>query len=101
MGITIAPVTANTFTNPLNKNIQSEAKQSNTATATFELEGFKMSCCTGIVVYALKELPGFISAEADVSKQQITVQYNPDKTTKDELIKKLNETPYKVVQEIV
>lgn len=101
LGMLMAPVAANSaHLTPIQKHL-TETSISTTATATFQLEGFKMSCCTGIVVYALKELPGFISAEADVSKQQITIEYNPEKTTKDELINKLNETPYKVVQEII
>ena len=75
----------------------SQQEQSNIIKKTYKLKGFKQSCCTGIVNYALKEVDGFIKSEAQVKSQELTVWYDAKKCDESAIKDAINKTPYKIV----
>jgi copper chaperone CopZ len=77
---------------------KTEVVKSNTTQKKYELKGFKQSCCTGIVEYSLKEVPGFIKSEADVKNQELTVWFDKTICTEEDIKKAINKTPYKIVK---
>lgn len=70
----------------------------NSIQKTYKLEKFTKSCCSGIVEYALKEVKGYIKSEANVTKQELTVWYNPTKCSEKDIIAAINLTSYKVIE---
>ena len=58
-----------------------------------------MSCghCKGIVEKALMRLPGFVSAEADVSQGTVMVSFDGSKTNLDQIKETLADAGYEVL----
>lgn len=81
---------------------ESETKEisvtNQTIQKTYKLKGFKQSCCSGIVDYALKEVDGFIKSKANVKKQELTVWFNASKCSEKDIKHAINKTPYKIVE---
>ncbi|MCF2876530.1 MULTISPECIES: heavy-metal-associated domain-containing protein [unclassified Tenacibaculum] len=87
--------------NKTNKDAKvKEIAKSGIITKTYTLEGFKQSCCTGIVNYSLKEVNGYIKSEANVKNQQLTVWFDNKKCDERAIKKAINKTPYKIVNSL-
>ena len=58
-----------------------------------------MSCghCTAAVERALKALPGVEKAKAALEEKNVTIIYDPEKTSRDDIKKAIEEEGYKVV----
>ncbi|MBM7855304.1 copper ion binding protein [Desulfohalotomaculum tongense] len=58
-----------------------------------------MSCghCTAAVEKALTALPGVEKAVADLEEKNVTVTYDPGQTSRDDIVKAIEEEGYEVV----
>ncbi|NLR90816.1 heavy-metal-associated domain-containing protein [Flammeovirga agarivorans] len=65
---------------------------------TYQLKGFKSSCCTGIVNYSLKEVDGYLGMQPNLESSSVTVWFDNSKASEKEIIDAINQTPYKVKQ---
>ncbi|MBB6459675.1 heavy-metal-associated domain-containing protein [Flammeovirga kamogawensis] len=89
---TITSCTTNTKENTTEVTVSTEQTQK-----TYTLKKFKSSCCVGIVKYSLDELDGFIMMKPNLEKSEITVWYDQNKSSEQEIINAINTTPYKVL----
>ena len=65
---------------------------------TYTLKGFKQSCCTRIVDYALKEVKGYLRSEANVKTQELTVWFNTNLSKEADIKNAINKTAYKIIE---
>ncbi|UTW66531.1 heavy-metal-associated domain-containing protein [bacterium SCSIO 12643] len=63
---------------------------------TYRLQGFKQSCCSGIINFSLEEVEGYIK----LKHQQVTVFYDESKCTEEQIKAAINQTPYKILEEV-
>jgi len=67
---------------------------------TYRLKGFKQSCCSGIINFSLEEVEGYIKSEFDLKHQQVTVFYDESKCTEEQIKAAINQTPYKILEQV-
>lgn len=72
-----------------------------TVQKSYQLKKFTQYCCKSIVEFSLKQrVEGFIKAESDTKKGQITVWFDNQKNTEKDIKEAINKTPYKIEKEI-
>lgn len=89
-------VNANVWANQNKENSLSEKKE--LTKRTYKLKDFKKSCCYNMVGFILQELEGYEKSEPNIEKQEITVWFNAEITTEEEVIAAINKTGYTVIQ---
>ena len=94
--LTTTPVQSQTATNQNNK---SKKVTKNIVQRTYKLKGFKQSCCYNMVEFTLQELKGYVKSKPNMTKQEITVWFNTDLNTEEEIIAAINKTGYTVTEE--
>lgn len=81
----------------LPKTVHELNNNANISKKTFRLQGYTKSCCTSIVNYALKEVPGFIKSTSQTDTGEITVWFDRNHTKEANIIRAINQTPYRVL----
>ena len=62
----------------------------------FNVSGMTCSSCEAHVKHAVNELPGILSVTANYEEGSVSVQFDESKTSKDEIVKAIDTTGYKV-----
>ena len=62
----------------------------------FNVSGMTCSSCEAHVKHAVNELPGILNVTANYEKGSASVQFDDSKTSKDEIVKAIDATGYKV-----
>jgi len=73
-----------------------EFSQDNLETAEFNISGMTCTGCEEHITHAVNELEGIQSVHANYGKGNASVQFDKTKTNKDQIIKAINATGYKV-----
>ena len=68
-------------------------------TLQLDVEGMTCEACDNHVAYAAQEVEGVIEARADHKTGNAEIKFDKTKTSKEAIIKSINETNYKVVGE--
>ncbi|HXH99308.1 MAG TPA: mercuric transport protein MerTP [Sphingobacteriaceae bacterium] len=66
----------------------------------FKVEGMTCESCQAHIEHSVKKLPGIVRVEANYTDGTATVQYDPSKSNKGQLVSAINETGYKVQTEL-
>lgn len=70
-----------------------------TQQTALKVEGMTCGHCKAAVEGALRQLSGVVAAEVDLGKKTVTVQYDPEKVTVEQLKQAISEEGYDVVGE--
>jgi copper chaperone CopZ len=73
-----------------------ELSQDNLETAKFNIIGMTCTGCEEHITHAVNILDGIQSVDANYGKGHASVQFDKTKTNKDQIIKAINATGYKV-----
>ena len=65
--------------------------------AEFEIKGMTCAGCEEHVTNEIRELEGIGEVQASYKDGNAIVKYNPDKVAKDQIVKAINKTGYKVI----
>lgn len=68
-------------------------------TLQLDVEGMTCEACDSHVAYAAQEVDGVIEVQADHKTGKAEVKYDKTKTSKEDIIKSINATGYKVVKQ--
>ena len=71
--------------------------QSNIQTLNFDVKGMTCASCEEHVKHAVNELDGIVNVEASFETGNAEVKFDDTKTSKDEIVKAIDATGYKVV----
>lgn len=84
---------------PDNKKDVVIVNASDIKTIQLDIEGMTCQACDSHVAHAAQEVDGVIEAKADYTTGKAEVKYDKTKTTKKAIVKSINATSYKVVDE--
>ena len=82
---------------PDNKKEVVIVNQSNIQTLNFDVKGMTCASCEEHVKHAVNELDGIVNVEASFETGNAEVKFDDTKTSKDEIVKAIDATGYKVV----
>ena len=71
--------------------------EANMQTLNFDIEGMTCSGCAAHVENEVNKLSGVISVTASYENENATVTFDKSKTTKKDIVKAINSTGYKVI----
>jgi copper chaperone CopZ len=96
-GLSIAfPYYAHIFY-PDNKKEVVVVNQSNIQTVDFNVKGMTCASCEQHVMHAVNELDGIVNVTASFEDAKAKVEFDNTKTTKEDIIKAIDATGYKVI----
>ncbi len=73
-------------------------QETETAHATFALEGMTCASCAMRIEKGLKKVPGVMDAQVNLATEQATVSYDPGQTGPDQMVQKVDAVGYKATQ---
>lgn len=82
---------------PNNKKEVVVVSQSNIQAVNFEIKGMTCSACEEHVKHAVNELNGIVNVDASFEKAKAEVKFDNTKTSKEDIIKAIDATGYKVI----
>ena len=65
---------------------------------TYKLEKFTQSCCAMMIEYSLKEVNGFVKQKSNIKTQEITVWFNTDLCSEQQIKEAINKTTYRIIE---
>ncbi|PCH50203.1 MAG: heavy metal transporter [Flavobacteriaceae bacterium] len=83
---------------PDNKKEVVIVHQSNIQTINFDIKGMTCASCEEHVKHAVNELEGIVNVKASFEKANAEVEFDNTKTTKEDVVKAIDETGYKVIE---
>ncbi|MCX7746075.1 MAG: heavy-metal-associated domain-containing protein [Clostridia bacterium] len=65
---------------------------------TFNVPSISCSTCSGKIQSGIKEMNGIENVSVDLKTQMVTVEYNPDNVSAQDIRKKISTLGYEVIQ---
>ncbi|MCK0158219.1 mercuric transport protein MerTP [Cellulophaga sp. F20128] len=82
---------------PDNKKEVVMVRQSDIQTVNFDVKGMTCASCEEHLKHAVNELEGIVNIKASYEKANAEVEFDTTKTTKEDIIKAIDATGYKVI----
>lgn len=83
---------------PKSNQVISTQQQETLVKHTYKLKKFTQSCCAIMIEYSLKEVDGFIKQESNIENQELTVWFDPEKCTEEQIKEAINKTSYRIIE---
>uniref|UniRef100_UPI0040480553 mercuric transport protein MerTP n=1 Tax=Mariniflexile sp. TaxID=1979402 RepID=UPI0040480553 len=87
------------YPNNNNKEV-AVVSEANVETLNFDIEGMTCNGCAAHVENEVNKLSGIISVTASYENENATVTFDKSKTTKEDIVKAINGTGYKVINKV-
>ncbi|WP_445736743.1 mercuric transport protein MerTP [Mariniflexile sp.] len=87
------------YPNNNNKEV-AVVSEANVETLNFDIEGMTCNGCAAHVENEVNKLSGIISVTASYENENATVTFDKSKTSKEDIVKAINSTGYKVINKV-